>query len=308
LGWNVESGTPSESDPAEGIDPAEIAEQLEIFGAYDIIGLTEVSQDNVSLFATAAGAEPILSDTGGGDRMVILYDIETLELLEVVNLHEFGGINFNPLDSQGRFRVRSPLIAHFRIKSTGVEFLYALNHLARGDNDLREDQARGLCAWAAAQTLPVVAMGDYNFDFEIDDGRGNLSFDLFLDCDEWDWIEPVELVDTNWSDANPLADVRLDSFPNSILDFAFLSGPAIEWSASSRIIVRDNDFPDTGQTSDHRPVELIVGTGIEEDVVETPPGATEPVGDPSIATILQLITEIRALLDTLEVLVRGLAP
>ena len=49
----------------------------------------------------------------------------------------------------------------------------------------------------------------------------------------------------------------------SMLDFIFVAGPAQQWQAKSWVVVRPGDFPDSDETSDHRPVagmvELPVG-------------------------------------------------
>ena len=51
-----------------------------------------------------------------------------------------------------------------RDKKTSVEFYFVTVHLAPDDSELRTEQATGLREWARAQTLPVVAIGDFNFD------------------------------------------------------------------------------------------------------------------------------------------------
>ena len=61
------------------------------------------------------------------------------------------------------------------------------------------------------------------------------------------------LADTNWSDPD---DDGKDNYPDSMLDFAFVAGPAKDWNPVCRAIVRDGDFPDDDTTSDHRPIEL----------------------------------------------------
>ena len=68
-------------------------------------------------------------------------------------------------------------------------------------------------------------------------------------------LKPVELLDTNWSD--PDGDGN-DNYPDSMLDFAFVAGPAKDWNPICHVIVRDGDFPDDKTTSDHRPIELRV--------------------------------------------------
>ena len=71
----------------------------------------------------------------------------------------------------------------------------------------------------------------------------------------WEWIQPEELIDTNWFDREGDGE---DDYPGSLLDFSFVSGAAKTWSCTSRVLVLPGDFPDDQETSDHRPVELIV--------------------------------------------------
>ena len=104
-------------------------------------------------------------------------------------------------------------------------------------------------------TLPVIAIGDYNFDYVFATGQGNAAFDIFMQDDVLTWVEPEELIDSNWYDGN--AD-GLDDYPGSVLDFAFVANDAKKWNPKAKVIVREGDFPDSDQTSDHRPMELII--------------------------------------------------
>ena len=76
----------------------------------------------------------------------------------------------------------------------------------------------------------------------------------------WKWLRPEKLIDSNWSDTDPKLpdDQRIDRYPDSILDFIFVAGPAQQWQAKSWVVVRPGDFPDSGETSDHRPVAAVV--------------------------------------------------
>ena len=56
--------------------------------------------------------------------------------------------------------------------------------------------------------------------------------------------------DTNWDGDDSCRDL----YPTSILDLILLGGDAMDWKASSTVILRDGDFPDDERTSDHRPV------------------------------------------------------
>ena len=125
---------------------------------------------------------------------------------------------------------------------------------ARGDAEFRAQQAGALREWARNKSTPIIAIGDYNFDYDFNTQKGNAAFDEFLKDGVWKWIKPVELIDTNWSDDGN----GHDRYPDSMLDFNFVAGAAKHWNAKCRVIVRDGDFPDDDETSDHRPVELIL--------------------------------------------------
>ena len=44
--------------------------------------------------------------------------------------------------------------------------------------------------WAASQKLPVIACGDYNFDWFFPTEKGNAAFDYFLEEGVWTWVRP----------------------------------------------------------------------------------------------------------------------
>ncbi|MCP4480861.1 MAG: endonuclease/exonuclease/phosphatase, partial [Planctomycetaceae bacterium] len=154
-------------------------------------------------------------------------------------------------------RYRAPLVAHLKDRANGTEFLVMVNHLARGKAEIRQKQATMLVDWARDQTLPVFALGDYNFDFVFKTRKGNPAFSNMLKDNIWRWVEPVELIDTNWYD-NPRNPDGIDDYPGSILDFAFVAGSAKNWKSTCRVLVREGDFPDDKTTSDHRPFEMTI--------------------------------------------------
>ena len=242
LSWNVES---------EGSDPATIAQQLEEFKNFDIVALSEVLPSAAQQFQDACGKEfdGIVTRSGYNDRLQILFNTNRFELVRRLELDE---INDD--------RHRSPLVAHLREVETGQEILVMNNHLARGNADYRTTQAGQLVDWARQQSIPIVAVGDYNFDYEFKDDTGNDGFRAMLRGDVFQWVKPAELIDSNWYDPEP--DGK-DNYPGSLLDFAFLAGSATEWSAVCNVIVRPNDFPDDQTTSDHRPFELIIDRDVQ---------------------------------------------
>jgi len=240
LCWNIES---------EGSDPNVIAKQLSEMGEYDVYALTEFLPSAKVLFETTLGDnfQLVMSRSGNNDRLAIAFD---KRLFELVKSFEIEKINF-------KNRYRSPLVVHLKDKDSGLEFYVMNNHLARGREGVRLIQAKQLVAWARMQLVPIVALGDYNLDYVFATNKGNSAFAPMLQDNVWKWIKPVELIDTNWYD-NPQDPDGKDDYPGSLLDFAFVSGPAKAWDASCKIIVRPGDFPDDENTSDHRPFELVL--------------------------------------------------
>jgi endonuclease/exonuclease/phosphatase family metal-dependent hydrolase len=221
-------------------------------GPYDVFALQEVRPSTAPRYAAAirkahGNYRYVTSITGRSTRLLIVYNADRLELQNFQELFVFDGMLLNDWNH------RSPLVAEFRAPDTGTRFKVLNIHLARGKAKLRQEQARGLREWAKAQTLPVVAIGDFNFDYDYLTQKGNMAFGEFVAGDVWRWVRPEELIDTNWSDRDGDG---VDNYPDSCLDFAFVAGIAKNWGAESRVIVRERDFPDDDKTADHRPVEL----------------------------------------------------
>ncbi|MEZ6094003.1 MAG: hypothetical protein R3C03_07155 [Pirellulaceae bacterium] len=234
LSWNVES---------DGSNPEVIAKQLKEWNNIDVFALCEVLPSQFENFAN--GMAEIHSESGDKDRLMIAYNDDRFELVRQLNL-----------DDINNGRVRAPLVAHLRERESGKEFLLVNNHLARGNAEYRQEQARLLVEWARESTLPIVAVGDYNFDFVFETSNGNDSFREFMRDGIWEWIQPSEMIDSNWYDGDGDG---ADDYPGSILDFVFVAGSAREWPIACEVIVRADDFPDDDQTSDHRPILTVIG-------------------------------------------------
>lgn len=282
VGWNVEG--------FERSDPATIAERIAAFEDVDLWGLSEVTDaDDAEAYEIAAEIgenadyESIVGTTGNNILLVILYDAERFTLIDRLELREIqiGG--------------RAPLVAHFLDAETGGEFLFMVNHLLRGNDTGRRQQAQRLNDWAEAQTLPVIAVGDYNFDWEVINGDADHDpgYDNMVADGVWEWVRPNVLVRTQCS-ALPAATTEDDCGFNSVLDFVFVSGVAQRWRAASEIIVFEGDFPDTDATSDHRPVLARFGLGV---LVEEAPVVTRAM---LLERIERLEAELAALRDLVE--------
>ncbi len=231
MSWNVESG---------GSSPQVIAQRIAAHDGADLWGLSEVQDDGwAQTFEQAAeqgeGAnfERIVGTTGGADRLVILYDADRFERIE---WFELAALNIGG-------NVRAPLGALLRLRETGESFIFMVNHLYRSNATRRHEQARLLNEWAPTEPQPIIAVGDYNFDWDVANGDANhdAGYDRMTDGDVFRWVRPAALV-------------RTQASFNSVLDFVFAANGAKAWSATSEILAVPGDFPDGPTTSDHRPL------------------------------------------------------
>lgn len=272
LAWNVESNRP-ESQPVSdaSVISAELTEMLtKSETTSQIVALTEVEPKEFEIYrasvAKGLGREVdfVTSATGGfreSDSMMLIVDATRFEIDSAMELHRFGGVrgNFNNAEDSnapeyGRYRARSPLVVRLVDKKTSIPFWVIVNHLARGEAELRADQAKMLVKWAERIGEPAISAGDHNFDFDFKTQKGNPAFDAMIAGDVWSWVKPNPLVDSNWSDDRRVTDRRVDRYPDSILDFIFVANQAKTWNAKSTVVVRPGDFPDSDKTSDHRPI------------------------------------------------------
>lgn len=235
VSWNVESG---------GSDDQTIRQRMASFQGVDVWGLSEVAGvASAGIFETGAedGEEAtfdrIVGTTGGADRLAIIFNSERFQLVRQQELTNIGSGN-----------QRAPLVAELREIASNRNFLFMVNHLARGNANLRRQQATQLNEWVRTQTLPVIAVGDYNFDWEVvgGDQQHDIGYDNIANAGAWTWVRPATLIKSQCS-------------PNfdSVLDFIFVNGAAQSWSGTAEILVVPNDCDPSPLTSDHRP---LVGT------------------------------------------------
>ncbi|MEZ6095857.1 MAG: hypothetical protein R3C03_16775 [Pirellulaceae bacterium] len=271
LAWNIESSRPGQepsSDP-ETIGKELIALLKDPATRAQLVALSEVDPKSMLTMRMSAvvgmgGEVELISSASGGfkdsDSLALLVDKTRFDVDEAIELHRFGGIvanvNVQEEDSEdfGALRARSPLAVRLIDKETKQTFWVIVNHLARGEADLRADQARMLRKWAEAHDEPIIAAGDFNFDYDFHTQKGNEGFDAMFEGDTWQWVKPDPLVDSNWSQDRRITDRDVDRYPDSILDFIIVANGAKDWKPESDVIVREGDFPDDEKTSDHRPL------------------------------------------------------
>lgn len=241
IGWNAESDDANPDTIANGI--ARI-DGCDIWGMVEVLNSTWAEQfERAAEIGENANFNHILGTTGDNSRdfMQIIYDSSRFELVQNFELHRINVTG----------TVRAPLVAHFRIRTSGSEFLFMVNHLYRSRDFRRHEQARLSNLWASKQSLPIIAVGDYNFDWDIHVGDKvhDIGYDEMVSHGHFNWIRPRELKKTQ-------ADPRY----HTVLDFIFLGGNTWTWKAESKILARDGSdtdddiLNDNDQTSDHRPV------------------------------------------------------
>jgi hypothetical protein len=244
LTWNIES---------PGSNPEVIAKQLEELSPFNILALSEVPESATDLFVKRWGPEAsLIGSSGGQSRLLITWNPEVFDCLSQSELKTIDGKSFGPGNQI------APLVVHLKHRSSQFEFKVIMNKLHRGSDMVRQTQALLLCDWGKQQTVPCIAVGGYNFDYDFVSKKGNAAFNAFMETKVWHWVEPKTWIDNNWADNN--RDGK-DDYPDSILDFSFTS----HWdkattpiSITSEIIQREGDFPDTDQTSDFRPMRTTV--------------------------------------------------
>ena len=247
ISFNVESG-----GSRAGTIAAQISDNLP---KADLYGFSEImSKSWAQQFAAAAGKRSgdryryIFGSTGDNsarhgpgakDYLAIVYNTRRLEWIDTRELHE--------ANSRSR-SLRSPLVARFRLKSTRKQFLFMVNHLARGDVGMRHKQARVLNSWVRRQNLPVIAVGDYNFDWDVKTGEHDRGYRNMTRDGYFKWVKPQSLSRSHCS-----------ARYNSILDFVFVSKPAQSWPAKSRIHFPSASYckDPNNRKADHRPVSAV---------------------------------------------------
>lgn len=236
VSYNVES----DSDTVWNDVADDIQKVTAELGTVDIWGLSEVqSESALNIFRDAAGSHHWyeIGTRGGSDKLAILYDRNRFEAVDgPEELQEIGGS-------------RWPLFQVLKDKSTGQVFGVMVNHFNRGNASKRQRQAREMADWILAVEIPVIAMGDYNIDVDVDSagnfGPGNVAGQILLGSSKWTWIRP----------SNPMS-TQCNPNYNSILDFVFLGANAQAWSGQSRIMMTSQQYCDDENTggADHRPI------------------------------------------------------
>lgn len=209
-----------------------ISETTHSWSAKIIKTLNESVENNDSNFHVIKG-------TTGTDKtyLQIYYDANLYHLISHLELDE---INKNK-------RVRAPLVAKFQNINTKQVFLFMVNHLYRKDEHARLEQAKQINKWIQKQSLPVIAVGDYNFDLSPENiDEHDPGFDAITKNGVLRWIMPTYLLPSQCSRYK------------SILDFVFISNKVDLQDAYSELSYPELDYCTTDGNSDHRPLTAMI--------------------------------------------------
>ena len=245
IGFNVEGMQPGGSWDST---VETVSRTVREIGPADVWGFSEVPNlDWVQALTRAAGSRYLymLGSTGSSDRLAIVWDANKLQLkaedgsdadprdpgfdvtdFELMSVYDF-------LIGNDDIGGRAPLVARFEVRGSGEQFWFMVNHLHRTKGSYRHKQAELLNEWVQGISNPVIAVGDYNFDYgltptdpAIHTGNRDAGFDNMVAGDRFLGVEPQELVRTQVSDVEK-------THYNGVLDFVFVAGEAQQWESAN---------------------------------------------------------------------------
>ncbi len=120
------------------------------------------------------------------------------------------------------------------------------NHFQRNE-DFNTCQATFLHAWGRTKRLPMIVLGDFNFDLNVSTGRHRPGLDEMQKDGVFAWVKPENFQPTHCGSHK------------SHLDFVFLGGDVATWQSTTKILfTNDASYCSTPAESDHFPLLLTV--------------------------------------------------
>jgi hypothetical protein len=274
MSWNVDSGD---------VDPQLVALRMAAAEGVGLWGLCSSRNDRrVELLTQAAGENEsnrflTIRNVAAAGRCLVVYDAGCFEPLMRFDLDWEGEPWCKPQTT-----LPPALVVRFRHHPTDLEFYFMVNCL---DSTCAAQQVARLHEWAARQTLPVIAVGTYWFQYGLGlrpvpcAGRKGLT--TLLSDGVFKWLMPAHLVKTYNSEAE------------TIEDFVFVAHASGRLRGRSQIVTGPSDF--SGGRPSHRPVKA-------EFTVLSPTTSDATRSE----TIAREVREIEAELDRLEAIVHRL--
>jgi hypothetical protein len=263
--WNMHSGNSSASF---------LARQMADKEGIDFWGLSEVqNQAAVDAFVAALQAEhpdavfaSKISEEGAADLLAILYRSDRLTSVPYsgsATVDDIGD-NFFEVDTINVGGTIRPALG-IQLQSQSGQMMVALvNHWKCCDGpsnrERRKQQAIQMNAFAVQTPgMPTVSGGDFNIPL---DGRGQTDDAFITLMQMWEYRDPQQ--------------PDIGTFRNgSVLDAVFVANRVQGWESSTSILQREGStvattstFSDTNQTTDHRPLLLVIESDASERLEE----------------------------------------
>ena len=263
--WNMHSGNSN---------AALLGGQMAAKDNIDFWGLSEVeNQAAVDTFVAALSAEhpdaefaSKISEDGGADRLAIIYRSDRLTSVPYsgsATVDDIGD-NFFEVDTINVGGTVRPALGLQLQAASGQMTVVLVNHWkccdGASNRGRREQQATQMNSFAILTPgMPIVSGGDFNIPL---DGRGQTD-DAFLTLMQvWEYREPQQQ--------------NVGTFRSgSILDAVFVANRVQSWDSSTSILRRDGNtvattrtFSDDNQTTDHRPLLLVLESDDSERLEE----------------------------------------
>lgn len=262
-GWNLES-TESRIENHEAVirrnadcDIFVLSEVESDKWVYALEAVIEDETDRVMYFALSGSGWASKDDWDGGpDALAIIYDMERFDLLETRNLHYMTERTVYLNRSRSFLKYRAPFTAIFADRESGMVFEVVGVHLARPPYN--RAQSAMLVQYAKDRSHPIIAAGDFNYDYEFRtiDGEQELRTknDAYEDLTYggvWRWAVPEPLARTTCNEVDG------NQYDPAILDFVFLANA--NWPHTSSVLETQDgpDCKDNADRSDHRPVRTV---------------------------------------------------
>jgi hypothetical protein len=242
VSWNVAS---------HENDSPTLARQLGKLGQRancQIVALQQVAPADLAMFGKALpGFAAINGKSGGSSRLQILYDPGRIEQIRLPESGSFEGVRV------GDVKGETPLRALFRDKASGVAFWLINVHLASANAAIRNKQAAELREWARSATLPIVAIGNFDFNHDFHQGNGGSGLDSLLLDSPWKRVLPESRADRGRA-ADGIG--VLTGEAGLLTEFALVGNSARQWQSSAAFISGDGAFPEIEITAAHLPVSV----------------------------------------------------
>ncbi len=229
VGFNIESGDSSDHVISLQLEKSVGVDLWGLVDVWDERGWPERLQQGAGE-GEGSGFGAVLGTTGGDSRLLTLYRSSRLQVLEQQEI------------TAAQVSAREPAPLAVRLRLDGDQEFWFLTVDLSAQEDRRLGQSRALAEWASARSLPLVAVGTFNFGVEPDSGSVDAGLETLL-ASGWRWARPVEHVGTRCGGGD------------RVEDFVFLAGPGTAWSDRAEVMYPQSNYcPDSGRTSNHRPV------------------------------------------------------